>query len=74
MALAVLGGLWFPLSMFPAWLRSIGKLMPSYQLMQVVSSYLEHREFNAIAALIVLVYTVGVSLVVLQLKKRIEVK
>ena len=74
MALAVLGGLWFPLSMFPAWLRSIGKLMPSYQLMQVVSSYLEHREVNAIAALIVLVYTVGVSLVVLQLKKRIEVK
>ena len=74
MALAVLGGLWFPLSMFPAWLRSIGKLMPSYQLMQVVSSYLEHREFNAIAALIVLVYTVGVRLVVLQLKKRIEVK
>ncbi|MBZ2156380.1 ABC transporter permease [Streptococcus anginosus] len=74
MALAVLGGLWFPLSMFPAWLRSIGKLMPSYQLMQVVSSYLEHREFNAIAALIVLVYTVGVSLVVFQLKKRIEVK
>ena len=74
MALAVLGGLWFPLSMFPDWLRPIGKLMPSYQLMQVVSSYLEHREFNAIAALIVLVYTVGVSLVVLQLKKRIEVK
>ena len=74
MALAVLGGLWFPLSMFPAWLRSIGKLMPSYQLMQVVSSYLEHREFNAIAALIVLVYTVGVSLVVLPLKKRLELK
>ena len=74
MALAVLGGLWFPLTMFPKWLQSIGKLTPSYQLMQIVSFYLEHREFNAIAALIVLVYTVGVSLVVLQLKKRIEVK
>lgn len=74
MALVVLGGLWFPLTMFPKWLQSIGKLTPSYQLMQIVSSYLEHREFNAIAALIVLVYTVGVSLVVLQLKKRIEVK
>ena len=74
MALAVLGGLWFPLTMFPKWLQSIGKLTPSYQLMQIVSSYLEHREFHAIAALIVLVYTVGVSLVVLQLKKRIEVK
>lgn len=74
MALAVLGGLWFPLTMFPKWLQPIGKLTPSYQLMQIVSSYLEHREFNAIAALIVLVYTVGVILVVLQLKKRIEVK
>ena len=74
MALAVLGGLWFPLTMFPKWLQPIGKLTPSYQLMQIVSSYLEHREFNVIAALIVLVYTVGVSLVVLQLKKRIEVK
>ncbi|PRT70991.1 ABC transporter permease [Streptococcus anginosus] len=74
MALAVLGGLWFPLTMFPKWIQSIGKLTPSYQLMQIVSSYLEHREFNAIAALIVLFYTVGVSLVVFQLKKRIEVK
>ena len=74
MALAVLGGLWFPLTMFPKWLQSIGKLTPSYQLMQIVSSYLEHREFNAIAALLVLVYTDGVSLVVLHLKKRIEVK
>lgn len=74
MALAVLGGLWFPLTMFPKWLQPIGKLTPSYQLMQIVSSYLEHREFNAIAALVVLIYTVGVSLVVLQLKKRIEVK
>ena len=74
MALAVLGGLWFPLTMFPKWLQPIGKLTPSYQLMQIVSTYLEHREFNAIAALVVLIYTVGVSLVVLQLKKRIEVK
>ena len=74
MALAVLGGLWFPLTMFPKWLQLIGKLTPSYQLMQIVSSYLEHHEFNVVAALIVLVYKVGVSLVVLQLKKRIEVK
>ena len=53
MALAVLGGLWFPLTMFPKWLQPIGKLTPSYQLMQVVSSYLEHHRFNGKAALIV---------------------
>ena len=74
MALAVLGGLWFPLTMFPDWLQPIGKLTPSYQLMQVVSSYLEHHNWNLSAMLIVLVYTIFFSILVLQLKKRIEVK
>lgn len=74
MALAVLGGLWFPLTMFPDWLQSIGKLTPSYQLMQVVSAYLEHHDWNLSAMLIVLVYTIFFSILVLQLKKRIEVK
>ena len=74
MALAVLGGLWFPLTMFPDWLQSVGKLTPSYQLMQVVSSYLEHHDWNVSAMLIVLAYTIFFSILVLQLKKRIEVK
>lgn len=74
MALAVLGGLWFPLTMFPDWLQPIGKLTPSYQLMQVVSSYLEHHDWNISAMLIVLAYTIFFSILVLQLKKRIEVK
>ena len=74
MALAVLGGLWFPLTMFPDWLQSIGKLTPSYQLIQVVSSYLEHHDWNVSAMLIVLAYTIFFSILVLQLKKRIEVK
>lgn len=74
MALAVLGGLWFPLTMFPVWLQSVGKLTPSYQLMQVVSSYLEHHDLNVSALLIVLAYTIFFSVLVLQLKKRIEVK
>lgn len=73
-ALAVLGGLWFPLSSFPEWLQSIGKLTPTYQLMQVVSAYLEHHEFNVLSALVVLGYTVFFSVLVIQLKKRIEVK
>ncbi len=37
--------------------------------MVVVSSYLEHHQFNGKAALIVLIYTVFVSILVLQLKK-----
>ena len=73
-ALAVLGGLWFPLTSFPEWLQSIGKLTPTYQLMRVVSSYLEYHEFNVLAALIVLGYTVFFGVLVIQLKKQIEVK
>ena len=73
-ALAVLGGLWFPLNSFPEWLQSIGEFTPTYQLMQVVSAYLEHHEFNILSALVVLGYTVFFSVLVIQLKKRIEVK
>lgn len=69
MALAVLEGLWFPLTMFPKWLQPIGKLTPSYQLMQVVSSYLEHHQFNGKAALIVLIYTVLVTFLCLLTQK-----
>ncbi|WP_164828407.1 ABC transporter permease, partial [Streptococcus sp. DD11] len=74
MALAVLGGLWFPITMFPDWIQFIGKLTPSYQLMQVVSTYLEHHSWNGSAILITLAYTAAISLLILQLKKRIEVK
>lgn len=74
MAMAVLGGLWFPITMFPKWIQSIGKLTPSYQLMQVVSGYLDHHEWKGTSILIVLAYTVVFSLLVVQLKKRIEVK
>ena len=50
------------------------KLTPTYQLMQVVSAYLEHHEFNVLSALVVLGYTVFFGVLVIQLKKRIEVK
>ena len=62
------------LDSFPEWLQSIGKLTPTYQLMQVVSTYMEHHEFNVLSALIVLGYTVFFGVLVIQLKKRIEVK
>lgn len=74
MLLAVLGGLWFPITMFPDWMQSIGKTTPTYQLMQVVNSYLKDHTFNINAMLILLAYTVLIIVLTIQLNKKIEVK
>ena len=34
MGLAVMGGLWMPISLFPEWMQAIGKCLPTYQLME----------------------------------------
>lgn len=74
MFLAVVGGLWFPLSMMPNWLQSVGKTLPSYHLVRVVSVYLEHHTFSISSILVILAYTVVVFSLTILLKKRIEVK
>ena len=35
MALAIFGGLWMPLEMFPEWMQSTGRLLPSYWIAQL---------------------------------------
>lgn len=35
MALAIFGGLWMPLEMFPNWMQSTGRLLPSYWIAQL---------------------------------------
>jgi ABC-2 type transport system permease protein len=38
LGLAVLGGLWFPLSLFPGWLRSVSAYTPTYRIAQLGTS------------------------------------
>lgn len=38
MALAILGGLWFPVNQFPAFLQSVAKVLPSYWAAQIARS------------------------------------
>ncbi|MDE7493629.1 ABC transporter permease, partial [Streptococcus agalactiae] len=38
MSLAVLGGMWMPITMFPKWLQALSKLTPTYHLTQVILS------------------------------------
>lgn len=35
MAMAIFGGLWMPLEMFPAWMQSIGQAIPTYWISQL---------------------------------------
>jgi ABC-2 type transport system permease protein len=38
LGLAVLGGLWFPVSLFPGWLRSVSAYTPTYRFAQLGTS------------------------------------
>ena len=43
---AVLGGLWMPISLFPDWMQAIGKRLPSYQLMELIKTFLNEGGIN----------------------------
>ena len=49
--LAVLGGLWMPVSLFPDWMQAIGKRLPSYQLMELLKTFLNEGGINLSATI-----------------------
>lgn len=73
LGLAVLGGLWMPISMFPEWVQSIGKCLPTYQLMELIKAFLNNGSFNLGAAAYLLVFTVILLRLTVKVRKRIEV-
>lgn len=73
LGLAVLGGLWMPLSMFPDWMQSIGKCLPTYQLMELIKDFLNDGSFNLGATAYLLVFTVILLRLTVKVRKRIEV-
>jgi len=56
--LAVLGGLWMPVSLFPDWMQVIGKCLPSYQLMELLKTFLNEGGINLSATVYLLVFSV----------------
>lgn len=55
--LAVLGGLWMPVSLFPDWMQAIGKRLPSYQLMELIKTFLNEGGINLSATVYLLVFS-----------------
>ena len=55
--LAVLGGLWMPVSLFPDWMQAIGKCLPTYQLMELLKTFLNEGVINLSATVYLLVFS-----------------
>ena len=57
LGLAVLGGLWMPISLFPDWMQAIGKCLPTYQLMELLKAFLNEGGINLSATVYLLVFS-----------------
>ncbi|WP_029186349.1 ABC transporter permease [Streptococcus suis] len=65
--LAIMGGSWMPVSLFPDWVQRICKLMPSYHVNQLVTTYAQEGDFLWKSLLIVLGYAIiflGIALAI----------
>lgn len=72
MGSAVLGGLWYPLETFPDWLQSIGKVLPTYHALKLLTSYFEDK-FSWQSLVILGLYAIIVLGLVAFIRKRQEV-
>ena len=57
LGLAVLGGLWMPISLFPDWMQAIGKCLPTYQLMELLKTFLNEGSIDLSTIVYLLVFS-----------------
>ena len=74
LGLAMLGGLWWPVYLFPEWLQNISKLTPTYYLLEFVNKYIKEDIFSYKALAILLAYSVVCIIATLVIKNRRESK
>lgn len=71
--LAILGGSWMPISLFPRWLQTICHLTPTYHLNHLVTGYALDGLFDSKSLMIVLAYAIIGASIGLWLKRQSEV-
>lgn len=72
--LAIMGGSWMPISLFPDWVQQICKLMPSYHVNQIVTTYAQEGDFLWESLLIVLGYAIIFLGIALAIHKKYDQK
>lgn len=73
LGLAVIGGTWFPITLYPDWLQHISKITPSYFVNELVSKFAVHGTFDLKASVWILAYTVVITIIALFIKKQREI-
>ena len=74
MGLAVMGGLWMPISLFPEWMQAIGKCLPTYQLMELIKTFLNKGQINVVASLYLTLFTLVLFTLVIVYRRHSEVR
>ena len=74
MGLAVMGGLWMPISLFPEWMQAIGKCLPTYQLMELIKTFLNKGRVNSFASLYLALFTLVLFALVIIYRRHSEVR
>ena len=73
LALAMLGGLWFPTSQFPEWLQMLSKLTPTYHFRELAVGYISNNEIPSKSILIMIIYAIifiSISLIISKNRKQ----
>ena len=68
--LAMVGGLWFPVSQFPEWLKVIAYKSPTYHMKQIALDIGKGEHFNWQSMLVLLIYSVIFVGIALLLKRK----
>ena len=74
MGLAVMGGLWMPISVFPEWMQAIGKCLPTYQLMELIKTFLNKGQVNVFASVYLTLFTLVLFTLVIVYRRHSEVR
>lgn len=72
--LAIFGGSWMPIEMFPEWMQSISKLTPTYYINQTLITYSNTNQISLNNMSIVMFYIIILVMITSIIKKRTEVK
>ena len=72
LGLAMLGGMWFPVSFFPDWMKKLAEVTPTYHLNNWVVTYVEKHELAWRSLGVLLVYAIIAIGMTVILRRKME--
>lgn len=72
--LAILGGSWMPVHLFPEWMQKIAEFTPTYHINQLLTEFVRNNQISFDHILVIVIYTSLLICATLFIQKRSEVK